>query len=271
DGDHDRSVFTVVGHGEALAAGLEALAATSVELIDIHAGHGVHPRGGALDVLPVVGLDGASSRDAAHALVERLAAYLGGELRVPTVAYGQQRDGSMLANASFTGAVRRGGPATVAERITSGELELLAGPRAPHPTAGVTIVGVRDVLVAFNVDLATDNLDIVRAIAASIRANAATNDALPGIRALGFLLDSRGIAQVSTNIERPSYIGPAKVLDTIVRLAAEHEVEVVQAELVGLAPGTTIAPLRYACTRLGVPLSAASQPSLDAAVGLLRG
>ncbi|MCW2972119.1 MAG: Formimidoyltetrahydrofolate cyclodeaminase [Thermoleophilia bacterium] len=285
DHDHDRTVFTVVGRGEALAAALEALAATSVELIDIHAGHGVHPRVGALDVLPVIALDarpqaGAgdaatrdamrdAGRDAAHALVERLAAYLGGELGVPAVAYGQQRDGSLLANAGFTGAVRRGGPASVAERIASGELELLAGPRSPHPSAGVTIVGVRSVLVAFNVDLATDNLDVVRAIAASIRATAATNDALPGIRALGFLLDSRGIAQVSTNIERPSYVGPAKVLDTIVRLAAEHEVEVVQAELVGLAPGATIAPLRYACTRLGVPLAAAPQPSLDAAAALL--
>ncbi|MBC7461237.1 MAG: hypothetical protein H7287_07735, partial [Thermoleophilia bacterium] len=91
DGDHDRSVFTIVGHGEALAAALEALAATSVELIDIHAGHGVHPRVGALDVLPIIALDGAHSRDTAHALVERLAAYLGGELGVPTVAYGQQR------------------------------------------------------------------------------------------------------------------------------------------------------------------------------------
>jgi glutamate formiminotransferase len=132
-------------------------------------------------------------------------------------------------------------------------------------------MGVREVLVAFNVDLGTEHLDIVRAIAASIRERATTNDALPGVRALGFLLGSRGIAQVSTNIERPTYVGPAKVLDTIVRLAREHEVEVLGAELVGLAPATTLAPLRYACTRLGVPLNAAPGASLDAAAAAVPG
>lgn len=271
DADHDRSVFTIVGHGEALAGALEGLATASVELIDLNAGHGVHPRVGVLDVVPIIAPDGSDEgRTNAHALVERFAAFLGGELDVPAVAYGVQRDGAPIAGAASTGVVRRGGPATVIERIAAGELELLAGPRnALHPTAGVTLVGVRDVLVAFNVDLATDDLEVARAIAAAIRGVATTNDALPGVRALGFLLGSRGIAQVSTNIERPHYVGPAKVLDTIVRLAREHDIEVEQAELVGLAPATTVAPLRYACTRLGVPLAAAPEPSLDAFIAQL--
>ncbi|MCW2949914.1 MAG: Formimidoyltetrahydrofolate cyclodeaminase [Thermoleophilia bacterium] len=270
DADHDRSVFTIVGRGEAFASALEALARASVDEVDLHAGHGVHPRIGAIDVAPIVALEQTDAgRDAAHALVERFAAFLAHELDVSAVAYGLRRDGSRLEHAAFTGAVRRGGPATVVDRIASGELELLAGTGEPHPTAGITIVGVREVLVAFNVDLATRNLDIVRAVAAAIRANAATNDALPGVRALGFLLASRGTAQVSTNIERPSYVGPAKVLETVERLAREHEVEVVEAELVGLAPAQTLVSLRYACTRLGVPLAAASEPSLDAAVAAL--
>jgi glutamate formiminotransferase len=272
DADHDRSVFSIVGRGEALVAALEALAITAVETIDLTGQDGVHPRVGALDVAPIIPLDNdAEGRMAAHALVERFAAFLGNELGVPAIAYGQQRDGSPIEGAGFTGAVRRGGSDVLMERVASGELELLAGPTGLHPTAGVTLVGVRSVLVAFNVDLDTDNLDIVRAIAASIRATAATNDALPGVRALGFLLDSRGAAQVSTNIERPSYIGPAKVLDSIVRLAKEHGVDVLQAELVGLAPAATLAPLRYGATRLGVPLAAAADPSLDAAMARVRG
>ena len=267
DADHDRTVFTLVGRGEALAVALEELARASVAAIDLHAGHGVHPRVGVLDIVPIIALEeGDAARDAAHALVERIAAFIGGGLEVPVVAYGLRRDGEPIEGAAFSGAARRGGPATVVERVASGELELLAGPRALHHTAGATIMGVRGVLVAFNVDLATERLDTVRAIAAAIRASAKTNDALPGVRALGFLLASRDIAQVSTNIERPTYVGPAKVLDTVVRLAREHDVEVVGAELVGLAPETTLAPLRYACTRLGVPLNAAPTASLEAAM-----
>ncbi|MCW2921524.1 MAG: Formimidoyltetrahydrofolate cyclodeaminase [Thermoleophilia bacterium] len=272
DCDHDRSVLTLIGRGEALAAGLEALARACVSRIDLHAGHGVHPRVGVLDVLPVVALEeGDDVRRAAHDLVDRLGAFLGRELEVPAVRYALDRDGVPLTGAGHTGEVRRGGPATVAERVASGELVRIAGPDAPHPTAGITICGVREVLVAFNVDLDVDDLDAARTIAARIRGTADGDDALPGIRALGLRLASRNVTQVSTNIDRHRECGPARVLQTVARLAAElggdgSDIGVSAAELVGLAPDSAIAALRYACTGLGVPLLASTNPSLDAGI-----
>jgi glutamate formiminotransferase len=270
DADHDRSVLTLVGRGEALASGLEALARASVQLIDLHAGHGVPPRVGALDVLPVVALEeGDDARTAAHALVARLAGELGG-LGVPVVRYGLDESGDPVPGAAHTGEVRRGGPAGVAERVAARELDLLAGPLEPHATAGMTICGVRDVLVAFNVDLDVDDLDAARAIAARIRGTADGPDALPGIRALGLRLASRAVTQVSTNIDSYRAVGPARVLETVARIAAELGVGVSAAELVGLAPDVALGPLRYACTRHAVALLAAPNPSLDTVIAHLR-
>ncbi len=271
DRDHDRSVLTIVGRGEALAHALEGLARACASRLDLHAGHGVHPRVGVLDVVPVVPLEeGDDGLRAAHELVERIGAYLGSELDIPVVRYALDRDGVPCPGAGHTGEVRRGGPATVAERIAAGELQRIAGPDAPHPSAGVTICGVRDVLVAFNVDLDCDDLDAARAIAASIRGTASGEDALPGVRALGLRLASRGVAQVSTNIDDHRRCGPARVLQTVARLAAEiGGCGVSAAELVGLAPDSCLVPLRYACTAQGVTLHAAAQPSLEAAARLV--
>lgn len=270
DDDHDRSVFTILGRGEALARGMEALARASVEALDVHASHGVHPRIGVLDVVPVVALQpGNDGHGAAHELAERIARVLGDELRVPCVRYGLDPvSGERLEGAGFTGAVRAGGAARAIDRARAGELQLLTDVDELHPSAGMTIVGVRDVLVAFNVDLAVDDLDAARMIAAQLRESGGGPDALPGVRALGMRLPRRTPphAQVSTNVERHQVAGPARVLETVVRLAADAGVAVERAELVGLAPESALGALRYACMRLGVPLAAAAEPSLDAAI-----
>lgn len=266
DDDHDRTVFTLIGRGEALKAGFFALARASVDSTDIHAGHGVHPRIGVLDVVPVIALD--DDIEAAHDFAHSVATYIGDELRVPCVHYGIDAPGE----SSFTGAVRRGGGPAAIERVRAGELELLAGPDELHPTAGMTMVGVREVLVAFNVDLAVDDLDAARDIARRIRAATDGPDSLDGVRALGLRLPRRQPphAQVSTNIERHASVGPARVLETIARLAADAGIELDRAELVGLAPDSALGPLRYSCTRLAIPLAAAPNPSLDAAAARLR-
>lgn len=271
DHDHDRTVLTLLGRGEALAGALQALARATIDAVDVHAGHGVHPRVGVLDVLPVIALDERDeSRQAAHDLVERMARLVGDELGVPVAAYGLRRDGTPEPGAAYAGAARRGGPGVVAERVAAGELRLLAGPAAPHPTAGATIVGVRDLLVAFNVDLAVDDLDLARGIAARIRATSGRHEALPGVRALGLRLASRGICQVSTNVEQYRSCGPARVLQAVAALAVQEGAAVGAAELVGLAPRAALGPLRYACTAAGVPLLAASEPALEAAIAQLQ-
>lgn len=268
DDDHDRSVLTIIGRGEALAGALEGLARATIELVDLHAGHGVHPRVGVLDVLPVVALEeGDAARSAAFELAERIGAFVGA-LGVPVVRYGLDREGRRIPGAGFTGEVRRGGPASVVERMAADELIRIAGPVEPHETAGVTICGVRDVLVAFNVDLDVDDLDLARRIAGRIRESAGGDEALVGVRALGLRLASRGMVQVSTNLEQYRVVGPARLLETVARIAAESGAGISAAELVGLAPDAALIPLRYACTRAGVPLLAAEQPSLEAAADM---
>ena len=270
DSDHDRSVVTILGRGEAFAGAVEGLARATIERVDLHAGHGVHPRVGVVDVAPVIALEETGeARAAAFEMVERIGATIGG-LGVPVVRYGLEPTGERIDGAGSAGEVRRGGPATVAERVATGELERIAGPVAPHATAGITICGVRDILVAFNVDLDVDDLDLARVIAARIRGTADGADSLAGVRALGLRLASRKVAQVSTNVDQYRVTGPARVLETVARLAEEHGVGVSAAELVGLAPDAALGPLRYACTRFAVPLLAGSQPSLEGAVATVR-
>ena len=234
--------------------------------LDLHAGHGVHPRVGVLDVVPVVALEaGDDGRRAAHELVDRIGAYLGSELEIRSSGTRSTATAFHIpAPATRARCDRRSRDGRRAHR--HGELERIAGPDSPHPSAGVTICGVRDVLVAFNVDLDSDDLDTARAIATRIRGTADGDDALPGIRALGLRLASRGVAQVSTNIDHHRLCGPARVLQTVARLAGDLGSGVSAAELVGLAPDSCLAPLRYACTVQGVTLHASARASLDDAV-----
>lgn len=288
DADHDRSVFTLVGTDRELEASLVAGAREAVERIDLRSAPGVHPRVGALDVVPIVPLadeplgppvDAGSTDDeiagmgpplgdlaAAHACADRVARRIGTELDVPVVRYGLARDGAPLEGISGSGEARRGGPEAVAGRLAAGELVPIAGPAAPHQSAGITLVGVRRLLIAFNVDLQTDSLRLAREIAASIRVSTGGTGALPGVRALAFALASRGVVQVSTNIDSWTRCGPGRVLDRVAELAARHGTYVDGAELVGLAPRQAVGALRYACVARAVTLRAAPAPALEDAI-----
>jgi glutamate formiminotransferase len=222
DRDHHRTVFTLAGRPRALEDALLAGARAAVEQIDIGDARGVHPHVGAVDVVPVVYLDGGTRGTAcAEALV--VADRIGEECSVPVFLYGALGGGRTRAE------LRRGGVARLAERMRSGELQPDFGPREPHPGAGMTLVAAREPLVAFNLRLAASvNVEDARTIAALIREGG--SEGLPGLRAIGVQLD-RAVAQVSMNIERPSELPLARVVQAVRRHA-----EVASAELVGLAP-----------------------------------
>ena len=153
DPDHNRSVYTLVDVGGAASSGLvDALlagAATAIELLDIAAHQGVHPRIGALDVAPIVYMND-SERGAACAQALTLSDRLGHELGIPVFLYG------LLTDWRVTRAeIRRGGPRTLQQRIDAGELTPDFGPRRLHPRAGAVLVSARPPLVAFNVELGT--------------------------------------------------------------------------------------------------------------------
>jgi glutamate formiminotransferase / 5-formyltetrahydrofolate cyclo-ligase len=229
DPDHHRAVFTLAAPAGALAGALVAGAHEVLARIDLTRHAGLHPHVGALDVAPVVYLDGARRGSAcAEALV--LGDRLGAELGVPVLLYGALGGGRSRAE------LRRGGPAGLARRLRAGELRPDFGPAVPHPTAGATLVAARAPLVAFNVELAGGHgVEDARAIAARIREGGA--EGLPGVRAIGLELAARGgVAQVSVNVEDHRAVPLARVVEAVARHA-----RIAEAELVGLAPSAAFA------------------------------
>jgi len=195
-----------------------------VARIDISAHTGIHPHVGALDVMPVVYLD-EERRGAAIAEALTAAALIGEELGVPVFLYGELATRPEHHERAW---IRRGGPKELARRIEAGELVPDFGPARPHPTAGAVLAAAREPLVAFNVDLVTDDLAVAKRIAAGLRES---GGGMPGVRALGLYLSDRKRAQVSTNVHDHR----AVPLVRIVEYVREHA-DVAEAELIGLAP-----------------------------------
>jgi len=226
DGDHNRSVFTLVGTAAELADALVAGIACARERIDLRRHDGAHPRIGAADVVPIVPLrpaDLPAARDAALALAARI----GDELGLPVFLYGELSPGR--GPAFF----RRGGPDELQQRIDTGELEPDFGPRRLDERAGGVIVGARRPLVAFNVEL-RGPLEAAREIAAVVRER---GGGFPGVRALGLELPSRpGVVQVSMNVEDWEAAALHEIVGRIRVEADARGAEVLGSELVGLMP-----------------------------------
>ena len=234
DADHNRSVFTVLGGPQEIADSLLAAARTVIEHVDMRVHEGAHPCIGALDVVPIVYLrpdDRELARDEALAVANRL----GGELDLPVFAYGELATSEERRERSF---FREGGMATLAARVSEGEIAPDFGPARLHPTAGAALVGVRPPLVAFNVELDTGDVEVAKQVAAAVREQ---GGGLPGVRAIGVGLDTRGVAQVSTNVHDPFAVPLGRVVEAVRSAAQPLGASVAAAELVGLAPAAALA------------------------------
>ncbi len=233
DADHNRSVFTLVGGPQELADSLLAAARTAVDHVDIRMHEGAHPCIGALDVVPIAYLredDRELAHDEALSVANRLAA----ELDLPVFIYGELATADHRRERSF---FREGGVNALSARMAAGELAPDFGPARLHPTAGAALVGARPPLVAFNVELGTGDVEIARQIAAKVRE---ANGGLVGVRAIGVKLATRGVAQVSTNVQDPFAVPLAQVLEAVRAAAAALDTSVGVAELVGLAPAAAL-------------------------------
>lgn len=224
DPDHNRSVATLLGDAEGLHAAALRMARVAVERIDLSRHAGAHPFIGALDVLPFVPFRDATMPDAA-ALARRVARDLAAQLDLPVYLYAECAADAARAPLP---ALRRGGWQALPERLVAVPPDF--GPPAPHPTAGVAVVGARGPLLAFNVNLDSTDLALARGIAARIRA---AGGGLQGVRALGLRMDSAGHVQVSVNITDPSAATLATVVRAVSEMAAERGVRVRGSELIG--------------------------------------
>ncbi|HXL41028.1 MAG TPA: glutamate formiminotransferase, partial [Actinomycetota bacterium] len=219
DPDHNRSVLTLAGRAGALVDGVVAAASMAVQTIHLPTHEGVHPRFGAIDVIPFVpvGTDPGGMATAVSAAREA-ARRIADEVGIPCFLYEEAGCGRSLPE------VRRRAFADLAPDF--------GGP-GPHPVAGAVAVGAREPLVAYNVDLDTADLELARRIAASVRER---DGGLPHVRALGLPLPSRGIVQVSTNLLRPTVTTIGDVFEAVAGLAAAAGVGVEGSEIVGLTP-----------------------------------
>jgi len=230
DPDHNRSVITFVAAPEFIVEASLRAVARAAELIDLTKHQGVHPRIGATDVLPFVPVSGVTIDDCvvlAHAAGRRISQ----ELSIPVYFYERaalRPDRVRLEN------VRGKGFEHLREEI-AGEPDRAAdlGAKKVHPTAGAIAVGARPFLIAFNVNLRTNDIAIARTIARAVRER---DGGLPFVKALGFELQSRGVVQVSMNLIDYEQTSIAQAFTAVQRAAERRRVEVAGAEIVGLLP-----------------------------------
>jgi glutamate formiminotransferase len=231
DADHNRSVFTLAGQEQELADALVAGIACARERIDLRRHEGAHPRVGAADVVPLVAVR-PEDMDRARTATLDVARRVGDELGLPVFLYGE------LGSGRGPVFYRTGGPVELQRRIDAGEITPDFGPSRLDPSAGAVLVGARRPLIAFNVNLRTGDLEVARQIAAVVRER---GGGFPGVRALGFALPSRGLVQVSMNVENPERAALHEIVERVRAEAAERGVETAGSELVGLLPARAAA------------------------------
>ncbi len=233
DPSHNRSVFTFAGEEPALEDAVLALFECALSRIDLRTHAGVHPRVGAVDVVPFVPLEGASMADSV-ALARRVGERVASRLEVPVFLYEEAATNPARRELEN---IRRGGLEGLAARMATAEWAPDFGPPQPHPTAGVSVVGARRPLVAFNVNLASDDLAVAKEVAAIVRES---GGGLPFVKAMGVRLADRGIVQVSMNLTNFRETSIRRAFEEVRQEAERRRVSVRDSEIVGLVPAAAL-------------------------------
>jgi glutamate formiminotransferase len=230
DTDHNRSVLTFAGEPGAVGEAAVRAVEKAVELIDLRMHHGEHPRIGAADVVPFVPVTGVSMEDCVR-LAEHVGAEIWNRTHVPVYLYAAAARKPERVNLEN---IRRGQfEALQVEMGSMPERDPDIGDAVLHPTAGATVVGARKFLIAWNINLRTADVSIAKQIAKAIRFS---SGGLPYVKALGMLLESRNVAQVSMNLTDFEVTPMHVVFEAVAREAARYGVEVEGSEIIGLVP-----------------------------------
>ena len=233
DASHNRSVFTFVGDAPAIESAVLALFARAISEIDLRRHKGEHPRLGAVDVVPFIPIEGATMADCV-ALAKKVGAEVGSRFGVPVYLYEDASSNPLRKNLED---IRRGEFEGLAEKMASPEWTPDFGPASPHPSAGASVIGARMPLIAYNINLATDRLDVAKKIAAAIRQS---SGGFRYVKAAGFTLQDRGIVQVSMNLTNYEKTPIYRVFETVKREAERYGVSILESEIVGLVPAAAL-------------------------------
>lgn len=229
DADHNRLVVTFIGTPEkVLNAAYNSIEIAS-KLIDINKQVGVHPFIGVVDVVPFIPLQGANMGDCRD-LAKNLGKMVAEKLKIPVFLYGEA---ARNENFKHLNNIRHGGLDHLRSVIGTKDFKPDFGEQKVHPTAGAVAIGAREFLIAFNVNLDTDDLQVAKDIAKQIREK---DGGLPGIRALGVLLHSKGIVQVTVNVTHYKKTSLKALMDRVKKEAASRGVPILHSEIIGLVP-----------------------------------
>ena len=233
DASHNRSVFTLAGDAEGVRNAVLALVARAVADIDLRTHRGEHPRLGAVDVVPFVPIEGVTMMECVE-LARQVGAEIARRFNVPVFLYEEAATNPARRNLED---IRRGEFEGLAAKMRAPEWAPDFGPVTPHPSAGATVVGARMPLIAYNINLATDRLDVAKKIAAAIRQS---SGGFRYVKAAGFRLENRGIVQVSMNLTNFEKTPIFRVFETVKREAARYGVAILESEIVGLVPSAAL-------------------------------
>ena len=233
DGSHNRCVFTLVGAPEAMGEAAFQLCKRASEVIDLRKHQGQHPRMGATDVIPFVPQMDMTVEECV-ALSKEVARRIWEELRIPSFLY---EDSASTPKRKNLAACRKGQFEGMPEKLLQPEWAPDFGQRAVHPTAGITAIGARMPLIAFNVNLDTADVSIASRIAKAIRGS---SGGFQYCKAIGILLEDRNIAQVSMNMVNYEGTPLYYAYEMIRVLADRYGVRILGSELVGLTPAKAL-------------------------------
>lgn len=230
---HHRTVFSYAGSPDAVRAATLALFDRAIAAIDLRMHQGEHPRMGAVDVVPFVPIEGATMADCV-ALAREVGAAVAERHQLPIYLYEEAAATPSRRNLED---IRRGEFEGLAAKMAKPEWAPDFGPATPHPSAGATVMGARMPLIAYNINLATDRLDVARKIASAVRHS---TGGLRFVKAMGLALEDRGIVQVSMNLTNYEKTPIFRVFELVKREAARYGVQVLESEIVGLVPAAAL-------------------------------
>ena len=233
DASHNRSVFTLAGDATAVRGAVLAMYEAALPRLDLRSHSGEHPRLGAIDVVPFVPIEGATMADCV-ALARHVAEDVATRFDVPVYLYEEASADPARRNLED---IRRGEFEGLAAKMASEGWAPDFGPARPHATAGASVIGARMPLIAYNINLDTDRLDVAKKIAAAIRHS---SGGFRFVKAAGFSLKDRGIVQVSMNLTNYEKTPIFRVFETVKREADRYGVSILESEIVGLVPSAAL-------------------------------
>jgi glutamate formiminotransferase len=233
DPAHNRSVFTLAGDKSGLKNAVLTLFDRALASIDLRTHQGEHPRLGAVDVVPFVPIEGVAMEDCVN-LAREVGEAVAERFAVPVYLY--EAAASTPARRNLED-IRRGEFEGLTAKMQQSEWKPDFGPSAPHTSAGAAVIGARMPLIAYNINLATDRLDVAKKIASAIRMS---SGGFRYVKAMGIALEDRGIVQVSMNLTNYEKTPIFRVFETVKREAARYGVSILESEIVGLVPSAAL-------------------------------